>query len=47
MALTPDPCSAALYGRVLKVSSDEVRINRETGGLIFENRDIRTVVKSP
>ena len=29
---TPDPCSAALYGRVLKASSDEVRINRETGG---------------
>jgi len=43
---TPDPCSAALYGRVLKASSDEVRINREAGGLIFENRDIRAMVKS-
>jgi len=42
----PDPCSAALYGRVLKASSDEVRINREAGGLIFENRDIRAMVKS-
>src|ERR1700746_1213242 len=36
---TPDPSSAALYGRVLKASSHEVRINRETGGLIFENRE--------